>query len=443
MTATAVETSAPATPFETVVANLETNVPDAILGLRSSAIERLQTVGLPSTRQEEWKYTNLSPVSKEHYRLDPDRNLTRDDFKPFLICDVASAEIVFVNGRYDEALSNCRSLPASVVVKPLRDSWNDQDLQEALEATGKAEEERHPFASLNTALLNEGVFLSVPDGVVIEKPIAFLFVSSGSSEEERVIASPRIVIVAGESSQVRVVETFINVGSSKVLSNPYTQIVARPNSNVDHYRVQQESGEAFHFGLIRAHQERASHVRSHVITTGAAVSRTDLSVVLDGEGADCIANGLYLLNGDQHADHQTLIDHAKPHCTSSELYKGILDDRSRGVFEGKVIVRPDAQKTNASQKNNNLILSRQAVANTTPQLEIYADDVKCAHGSTIGRLDEDSVFYLRSRGISEEDAIEILTWGFASEVVSGIRVGPVLKRLEASILSRLAKEHRV
>ncbi len=308
--------------------------------------------------------------------------------------------------------------------------------------SGKQEgdDEIHPFASLNTALLDEGVFIMIPDGVVIEKPIALLFVSSGGGED-RVIASPRIVIVAGESSQVRIVETFVNSGSSRVLSNPYTQIVSRPNSSVDHYRVQQESREAFHFGLIRAHQERDSHLRSHVITTGAALSRTDLSVVLDGPGADCVANGLYVLNDDQHADHQTLIDHAKPHCTSSELYKGILDDRSRGIFEGKVIVRPDAQKTNASQKNNNLILSHQAIANTTPQLEIYADDVKCAHGSTIGRLDEEAMFYLRSRGVGKEDAIEILTWGFASEVTHGIKVGPVLKRLEGTILSRLAKEH--
>ena len=441
MTATVVETPTAETPFETVAGTVRPDVPEPILALRRKALERLRTIGLPTTRQEAWKYTNLAPVAKERYRLDAEHRLTRDDIKPFLICDVASAEIVLVNGRYDEELSTCRSLPSSVVVAPLREVWNDPELQVALGATGSADEEDHPFASVNTAMLDEGVFLRIPDGTVIDKPIALLFVSSGA-DGERIVSSPRIVVVAGESSQVKVLETFINVGSSRVLTNPYTQIISRANSSVDHYRVQQEGLEAFHFGLIRAHQDRDSHVRSHVITTGAGMSRTDVSAVLDGPGADCTMNGLYLLNEDQHADHQTLIDHAKPHCTSRELYKGILDDRSRGVFEGKVIVRPDAQKTNASQTNNNLILSHEAIANTTPQLEIYADDVKCAHGSTIGRLDEEAMFYLRSRGIGREDAIEILTWGFASEVIHGIRVGPVLKRLEAAILSRLAKEHR-
>lgn len=441
MTATAIETTTAVTPFESVAATVRDDVPEAIRELRRKALDRLQSVGLPTTRQEEWKYTSLAPVAKESYRLDPDHQLTREEIKPFLICDVASAEIVFVNGRYDAALSNRRSLPSGVVLEPLREAWEDDDLKAALAATGSIDEEMQPFASLNTALLDDGIFLKIPDGTVVEKPIALLFVSCGG-DQERVIASPRIVIVAGESSQSRVVETFINVGSSRILSNPYTQVISRRNSSVDHYRVQQEGGEAYHFGLIRMHQERDSHLRSHVITTGALLSRTDLAAVLDGEGADCTMNGLYLLGDDQHADHRTLIDHARPNGTSREVYKGILDGRSRGIFEGKVIVRPDAQKTNASQTNNNLILSHGAIANTTPQLEIHADDVKCAHGSTIGRLDEEALFYLQSRGIGREDAIEILTWGFASEVIHGIRVGPVLKRLEAAILSRLAKEHR-
>lgn len=441
MTATAVETATSATPFDTVLADVHPEVPNEIRELRHKAVERLRAIGLPNTRQERWKYTNLAPVGKERYRLDGQRQISRDDFKPFLICDVSSAEVVFVNGRYDGTLSNCRSLPPSVVLKPIREAWADRDLRGALTATGAIGDEAHPFAALNTALLDDGVFLHVPDGVVVEKPVALLFVSSGGGDE-RVIAAPRIVIVAGHNAQVRVVETFINVESSRVLSNPYTQIIGRNNSVVDHYRVQQEGSEAFHFGLIRTRQDRDSQIRSHVVTTGAALSRTDLEVVLDGEGADCTMNGLYLLSGDQHAEHQTLIDHAKPHGTSRELYKGILDDRSRGIFVGRIIVRQDAQKTNSSQTNNNLILSHEAIANTTPQLEIYADDVKCAHGSTIGRLNEEAIFYLRSRGIAYDDALEILTWGFASEVVTGIKVGPVLKRLEAAILSRLRKEQR-
>ncbi|MDX1583056.1 MAG: Fe-S cluster assembly protein SufD [Thermoanaerobaculia bacterium] len=430
-----------ATPFETVVADVRPDVPESVRTLRKRATVRMKEIGLPTGKVEEWKYTSLAPIEKERYRIDPSLQVKREQFKPFLICDVASAEVVLVNGRYDEKLSNCRALPESVTLAPIRDLWDDSDVRNALVSTGEIDDEAHPFAALNTALLDEGVVIKIPDGMVIEKPISLMFVSTGGGEE-RVIGAPRIVIVAGESSQIRVAETYVSVGSSRVLTVPYTQIVGRENSVVDHYRIQQENEDAFHFGLIRSHQERSSLIRSHVVTTGAAISRSDVSAVLDGEGADCTMNGLYLLSGQQHADHQTLIDHAKPHCTSTELYKGILDDRSRGVFEGKVIVRPDAQKTNASQTNNNLILSREAVANTTPQLEIYADDVKCAHGSTIGRLDEDSMFYLRTRGIGLEDAKEILTWGFASEVITGIRVGPIFKRLEAAIMSRLAKEEQ-
>jgi Fe-S cluster assembly protein SufD len=427
------------TPFDILRELQPGDVPVAVGALRERGFERLRELGLPTTKDEQWKYTSLGPLKKDRYRLPDHYEIAREAFSPFLICEVSSAEIVFVNGRYSERLSNCNNLPSAVVLQPLREAFDAHPAEELVGRTGSIESEMHPFAALNTALLGDGVHLRVPAGTVIPKPIHLMFVSTGDGDE-RVVSAPRIVIEAEESSQFSVLETFLTAGSSKVLSNPLTEILAGAGSIVDHYRVQQEGLEARHFGLIRAEVSRDSVLRSHMITLGASVSRSDLSVLLDGEGADCTMNGLYLLEGEQHADHQTLIDHAKPHGTSRELYKGILDDRSRGIFEGRIIVRPDAQKTNSSQTNNNLILSREAIANTTPQLEIYADDVKCAHGSTIGRLDENAIFYLRSRGVSLEDARDLLTLGFASQVLAGIRIEPLEKRLEALLMSRLAKE---
>jgi Fe-S cluster assembly protein SufD len=427
------------TPFD-ILRELQTDdVPGSVGSLRARGFERLCEIGLPTTKDEDWKYTSLAPLKKDRYRLPLGYDVPREAFAPFLICEVSSAEIVFVNGRYSEPLSNCNKLPPSVVLRPLREALADHPDEDLVGRTGSIDAEMHPFAALNMALLGDGIHLRVSAGAVIPKPVHLMFVSTGG-DHERVVSAPRIVIEAEEGSQFSVLETFLTAGSSNVMSNPLTEIIAGQGSIVDHYRVQQEGREARHFGLIRATAARDSVVRSHLITLGASVSRSDVSVLLDGEGADCTMNGLYLLEGEQHADHQTLIDHAKPHCTSRELYKGILDDRSRGIFEGRIIVRPDAQKTNSSQTNNNLILSREAIANTTPQLEIYADDVKCAHGSTIGRLDENAIFYLRARGVSLEDARDLLTLGFASQVLAGIRIEPVEKRLEALLMSRLAKD---
>jgi Fe-S cluster assembly protein SufD len=427
------------TPFD-ILRELQTDdVPGAVRSLRGRGFARLGEIGLPTTKDEDWKYTSLAPLKKDRYRLPEGHDVARETFAPFLICEVASAEIVFVNGRYSEQLSNCNNLPPAVVLRPLREALAEHPAEELVGRTGPIDREMHPFAALNMALLGDGLYLRVPAGTVIPKPVHLMFVTTGDGDD-RVVSAPRIVIEAEEGSQFPVLETFLTAGSSNVLSNPMTEIIAAQGSIVDHYRVQQEGRDARHFGLIRAIAARDSVVRSHLVTLGASVSRSDVSVLLDGEGADCTMNGLYLLEGEQHADHQTLIDHAKPHGTSRELYKGILDDRSRGIFEGRIIVRPDAQKTNSSQTNNNLILSREAIANTTPQLEIYADDVKCAHGSTIGRLDENAIFYLRSRGVSLEDARDLLTLGFASQVLAGIRIEPVEKRLEALLMSRLAKD---
>jgi Fe-S cluster assembly protein SufD len=250
---------------------------------------------------------------------------------------------------------------------------------------------------------------------------------------------PRNLIVCGHGSEVKIIESYVGLGAGVYLQNPVTEISAAPGSVIEHYRIQREGGAAFHVGALAARLERDSNFVSHQLTLGGGLVRNDLQVVLGGEGADCTLNGLYLTDNEQHVDNHTQIDHARPRCASREFYKGILRGRARGVFNGKIIVRKSAQKTDARQTNKNLLLSDEAVVNSQPQLEIHADDVKCSHGSTIGQLDRDALFYLRARGIGEEDARRLLSYGFAADILSRMRVAALRARLEDYLLTRFGR----
>jgi len=270
---------------------------------------------------------------------------------------------------------------------------------------------------------------------VLQAPIHLLFVSSAPGNAT--LSQPRNLIVLGAGSQATVVETYAGLSDEVYFTNVVTEIVLGDNASLDHYKLQEEGARAFHIALTQVHHGRESRFTSHSIALGAALARNDVRALFATEGSECTLNGLYMATGKQHLDNRTLIDHQSPRCTSRELYKGVLDGQSRGVFSGRVLVRHDAQKTDASQTNKNLLLSDEALVDTKPQLEIFADDVKCAHGAAVGQLDEDALFYLRSRGIGQEAAKSLLTYAFASEMVNLIPLAPLRSRVRELVTSRL------
>jgi Fe-S cluster assembly protein SufD len=409
------------------------NEPAGLTALRRQAIERFAELGFPTLRQEEWRLTNVAPVAQGAFRWpesDP------DTLAPGLlgahIFD-AAARLVFVDGRFSSRLSSVGELPPGTIVASLAEvlAREPERLEPWLARFAKFD--RHPFVALNTAFLRDGAFVYVPRGAVTG-PIHLLFLSSGD-EGRPTLSFPRNLFVAGEGSQTAIVETYAGEGS--YFTAPVTELVAGPGAVIDHYKVQRESLGAFHLSTFQVQGERASVPSSHSISIGGALVRNDVNAVLDGEGIDCILNGLYFGDGRQVVDNHMRVEHAKPHCASHELYKGVLDGKSRAVFNGLIYVHKGAQKTDAKQSNRNLLLSRDAIANSNPQLEIFADDVKCTHGSTVGQLDEDAVFYLRSRGIGAEAARSLLTYAFASDIVERIKVEPVRRDLEEFLFARL------
>jgi Fe-S cluster assembly protein SufD len=407
--------------------------PAALKVLRQRALERFAALGFPTPRQEEWRLTNVAPLVQETFhRAATDPNaVDPGQIAPYEL--EAQARLVFVNGRFSERLSTLGALPEGTVVASLAEAL--ERMPDKVEPwLGRfAKFDDHPFVALNTAFLRDGAFVWVPRGAVAG-PVHLLFLAL-PEDGRPTVSYPRNLIVTGEGSQLTVVETYAGTGT--YFTCPVTELVAGPNSTVDHYKVQRESRDAFHLATFQIQGERDCVPSSHSISIGGALVRNDVNAVLDGEGIDCILNGLYLAEGRQFVDNHMRVEHAKPHCGSHELYKGILDGKARSVFNGLIHVHPGAQKTDAKQSNRNLLLSREAVANSNPQLEIYADDVKCTHGSTVGQLDDDAVFYLRSRGIGEEAARSLLTYAFASDIVERIKVEPVRKDLEEFLFARL------
>ena len=344
-----------------------------------------------------------------------------------------------MNGTFAPALSTTDGLASGVrrrsLATVLAHDHDDDGEAVALQLGRLARIESQAFTALNTAFLRDGAVVEVAPGVVLDTPIHLLFVTRSSAEP--VLSQPRVLVVAGANSQVRVVESHAGDGETPYLSNAVTEISVDEYAVVDHYAVVREAEPAFHVASLHATLGRASNFSSHVITLGGAIVRNEAHVALAGEGGECTLNGLYLANGRQLVDNQTTIDHAQPHCDSHELYKGILDGRSRAVFNGKIIVRLDAQKTDAKQSNKTLLLSEDAQITTKPQLEIFADDVKCTHGATVGQLDQDALFYLRSRGLSRDQARQLLTHAFAADLLGHIKVEAIRTQLDALLLERL------
>src|SRR5512134_569793 len=398
---------------------------------RQVALERFADAGFPTVRNEDWKYTSVAAIEKRPFRVAAPGGVVLGAEASLLGLGDECLLMVFVNGHHVPELSRLGGLPDGVTVASLAESLERQPalLQAALASEGAGS----GFAHLNTAFAADGAFVQVGRNVMVGAPIELLFVSTGAD----VVSHLRNVIHAGEGSEVSVVEHYVSLDDASCLTNAVTQIFSDANSSVEHYKFQEESARSFHVGSIHAQQKRDSRFASHSLSLGAALARHDIGTRFDAEGCDATLNGLYLVAGRQHVDHHTRIDHAKPHGTSREFYRGILDGAARGVFNGRVVVHQDAQHTDAHQVNNNLLLSREAEVDTKPQLEIYADDVKCAHGATIGQLDEDMIFYLRSRGMDAPAARSLLTYAFANDIINRIRVAPLRARLQQIMLGRL------
>lgn len=405
--------------------------------IRREAFARFAALGLPAPRSEAWKYTNVARIARTPFRPAAGPGSV-DVTAAFHFPAGDGARVVFVNGRYSPELS--RAGDGVVVFRSLREALREDPQSVEPHLARHAGFQDSVFTALNTAFLEDGAFILIPRGAVVPEPIHLIFLSGTDGGGEPTISHPRNLIVAGPNSEAAVIETYI--GQDLYFTNAVTEIVCGDGSVLSHYKVQRESLSAFHVQTLQAVQDRASSFTSHNICLGGDLARTDLNVLFRAEGSECTLNGLFLAAGTQHMDNHTLVDHAKPHCTSRELYKGILDGRSRGVFHGKVIVRPDAQKTDAIQINKNLLLSREALVNSTPALEILADDVKCKHGSTIGQIDANALFYMRSRGIAEEEARALLTYGFAADLTGRLRVPWIRAEIETFLglsLSRLTE----
>jgi FeS assembly protein SufD len=505
--------------------------------IRRAAMEGFAEKGFPSTRQEEWRNTNVAPIAAVPFRpattswerghpfapLRAGSARTTAGRMPALpigqlpLADLGCPRLVFINGRFSKQLSALEALPKGVKAGSLAEALaSDGKILECHLTRFATDYKEHAFVALNTAFLEDGAFLEIPKSVVLEKPIYLLYVSDPSGLPT--VSYPRNLIIAGRESQASIVEGYISLGGTPLagsarrrsetaataagadqrrsetaataggaerrrsetaataggaerrrseaaataagaerrrsetaataapegvyFTNAVSEIVVGEGAVLEYHRIQQESERAFHFGRLQFHQEHSSNLATHSIALGGALVREEVKAVLGGEGAEATLNGLYLVAGRQHIDNQTTLDHAQPHCSSREVYKGVLDGESSAVFNGKIIVRKDAQKTDSKQSNKNLLLSEKAIIDTKPALEIYADDVKCTHGATIGQIDPEAVFYLRSRGIGRQEARELLTYAFANDVLERIKYEPLREQLSEGLFARLARGQR-
>jgi Fe-S cluster assembly protein SufD len=410
--------------------------PSWLADARRRAIARFSERGFPTTRDEEWKFTSLGPFLETSFELSAGMPaVAADRIAPFSLAGEAAAEIVFVNGHFAPALSRLDRVSQGLRVEPLKTvlAVSPERLEDVLSRPGF--NENAAFTALNAAFVGDGAVVTVAAHAVVEHPIHVVFITTGAAAAQ--VTFPRLVVKLGEDSQARLVETYAGLENGISLTNAVTELILGSHAVLDHARVQQESFRGYHVGTQHVRAEASSTLVSQSFAFGGAIVRNEIVAVLGGEGIDCTLNGLYLGGGTQLIDNHTTIDHAMPHCGSHELYKGILAGQARGVFNGKIVVRQDAQKTDAKQTNRALLLSDEAQINSKPQLEIFANDVKCTHGATIGQLDEDAVFYLRARGLGLDQARSLLIHAFAREVLDRVRVETVRARLGRALERQL------
>ena len=403
--------------------------------LRRRAFDRFNALGFPTTRNEDWHFTSVTPIAERTFKSikAPATSLVPGDIEPFLV-DTAWHRLVFVNGRMEPSLSQFSELPADVQISPLSEALREEPEWVGKHLGALADFDRAAFTALNTAFMQDGVVIRIPRGEVVETPLHVVHVTDAHAEGAAL--HPRLLVVAEEASRISLVESFIGLGGGSYLTNGVSEIVIGDGARVDHYKVQRESTDAYHVDTTQVSQGRDTIYHSFSYASGGALSRTNIYTKLLGKGGEARLNGLYVVDGAQHADHQTFVEHIAEACASRELYAGILDGSSHGVFNGKVFVDPQAQKTDGKQTNKALLLSPHARVDTKPQLEIFADDVKCTHGATIGRMDDAALFYLKSRGIGAESAKALLTYAFAAEPLETIEIDALRLELERQVFAR-------
>ncbi len=416
----------------------ETHSPAWISPLRKAGMDRFAELGFPTLSDEDWRFTNVAGIAKLPFRpvLAPAAcQLTRETIETFTFGRLPAHRLVFVDGHHAPLLSDFGTVPNGVEISSLAAALctDSEPLRQHL--ARHASTERQAFTALNTAFFQDGAFIRIPDRVTIETPIHLLFIATGKTSGATL--QPRILVLAGKHSQATILESYVSLADAGYFTNAVTELILEDAAIIEHCKFQDESLNASHIAAVHAHLGRAANLAYHSVATGAHLSRNNIRTVLAGEGVECVLNGLYLTKGNQLADHHMVVEHAEPHCNSHEYFNGILDGRSKGVFHGRILVRQPAQKTDAKQTNKNLLLSEDATIDTKPQLEIYADDVKCTHGATIGQLNEESIFYLRARGIGMETARRMLIHAFAGEIIERIRHSGAREELDKLVWDRL------
>ncbi|MDQ3019670.1 MAG: Fe-S cluster assembly protein SufD [Bacteroidota bacterium] len=405
--------------------------------IRQDAMSAFEELGFPVKKLEEWKYTNINPILKHDFKTSTDLNyskLSKDDIKDFLIDEHNVNLLVFVNGQFDENLSNIITMNEKVFIGSFLDGRIK--FGEVIEKhfSKYADYKNHSLTALNTAFAKDGAFIYVRKGVEVKEPVHILNISD--AREESYLSQPRNLFITEEGASIKIIENYYSIGDMHSFTNVVTEIYCDKNSNLERYKIQNDGDNAYHIATTQVMQEKDSRFSDTTISWGGAITRNNLNSFFNGPNTECHFYGLYLLTGKQHVDNHTLADHAMPHCYSNELYKGIIDDKATGVFNGKIMVRVDAQKTNAYQSNDNILLSDDATIYSKPQLEIFADDVKCSHGATTGQLNEEELFYLRARGIGKDEARILLLNAFAGDVIDSVKI----KELREKLLKILAEK---
>jgi Fe-S cluster assembly protein SufD len=404
---------------------------------RQSAIKVFGQNGFPTTRHEAWKYTDLRPLLKRNFTIvdSTTDSVDKDRLNAVRFTGLDCQELVFINGHYSSALSQNPETAHGARICSLANAGKDTQKLTETYLNQFAQPDKHGFAALNTAFVTDGAFIHLPDNIELDKPVHLIFIAN--KQQASFISHPRNLIVLGNNAKATVIESYIGLDNAEYCTNTVTEIVCGEGATLEHYKVQEESSKGFHIGYLHAQCQHDSRLDSHSVSLGGALVRNDIDVKLAGSGAHVGLNGLYMANGQQHVDNHTRVDHSMPHTSSDESYRGVLADKAHAVFNGKVVVHKDAQKTDAQQSNANLLLSDDAEIDTKPELEIYADDVKCSHGATVGQLDDNMLFYLRSRAIDAHTARSLLTFAFADEVIKRIKFAPIRERLEYKVVGRL------
>jgi Fe-S cluster assembly protein SufD len=420
-----------------------TAIPDEPLWLsaaRKRALGAFFKRGLPTVKDEDWRFTNLAPIAGLSF--EPISRLMLSHLSSEVLAQLPfrgldGSRLVFVNGHFSSELSSIAEEAEGVKVMGLADALANEPALVERHLFRLAQKSGTPFVSLNAALFQDGAFIHIPEGRKAAGPVHLIYISVPDVSGEAIY--PRSLIVAGNGTEATFTESFLSVGDARHFTGGVTELIVGNNATVEYLKFQDESEESFHLGTLAVSVGRDSHVRLHSMAFGGKLSRTNIHATLAGEGAECVLNGLYLVGDEQLADHYMIVDHAVPHGTSHEYFNGILAAKSKGVFHGRIIVRPDAQKTDAKQTNKNLLLSDDTTVDTKPQLEIYADDVKCTHGATVGQLSDEAIFYLRSRGIPLEKARQMLIYAFAGEIIDRVLCEPLRRELNEFVWSRLEK----